>query len=63
MWMLGLLLSGCHAMDLPRHEYYCPPETSYNAAGQLDVDGYRVDRQCYKYMTLKQRACYKKVRE
>lgn len=56
VWMLSMLLMGCSHLG---NEFYCPPQPAFNAVGQKEKDKYQVDRECYKKMTKKQKACYK----
>lgn len=65
LWLLLIgSLTGCRStLTTPaNNEYFCPPELAYRMDGEEDPTQYRVDRACYKSMTLKQKACYTEVR-
>jgi hypothetical protein len=64
MLLCGLLIASSTACSHQpaTNEYFCPPTVAYEQTGEVQQETYAVDRQCYKSMTLKMRACYTEVR-
>lgn len=61
LWLTWIVfLTGCGHQS--SNEYFCPPTVAYDLAGMVRHDVYAVDRQCFKSMTEKQRACYTEAR-
>lgn len=58
LWLVWMLNSAGCATSKPGNEFFCPPDLTYKQDGQPDLDGYRVEKECYKSMTRKLSACY-----
>lgn len=58
LWLL-LMLSTTGCGTLNSNQFFCPPTKAYTMTGKVDPNKYQVDRECYKSMTKKQKACYR----